>query len=227
MPVPNKKNNIQYTINIKMKLNALSLQELNVTEYRKQTGAMQKIDADAFKLSPDVSGGSIEAMLTTMAGVNSSNEMSSQYSVRGGTYDENSVYINGIEIYRPQLISSGQQEGLSIINPDLVSEVNFSTGGFSAEYGDKMSSALDITYKEPQSLEGALSLSLMGGSVSFGQNIKSFSHIHGFRYKKNSSLLSSMETKGEYDPNYFDYQTNLTYRFNKKLKVSFFSMQRN
>ena len=209
------------TINIKMKLNALSLQELNVTEYRKQTGAMQKIDADAFKLSPDVSGGSIEAMLTTMAGVNSSNEMSSQYSVRGGTYDENSVYINGIEIYRPQLISSGQQEGLSIINPDLVSEVNFSTGGFSAEYGDKMSSALDITYKEPQSLEGALSLSLMGGSVSFGQNIKNFSHIHGFRYKKNSSLLSSMETKGEYDPNYFDYQTNLTYRFNKKFKVSF------
>ena len=150
------------TLNVRMTENSQVLNEVNITEYRKQTGGMQKIDANAFKLSPDVSGGSIEAMLTTMAGVNSSNEMSSQYSVRGGTYDENSVYINGIEIYRPQLISSGQQEGLSIINPDLVSEINFSTGGFSAEYGDKMSSALDITYKEPESMEGALSLSLMG-----------------------------------------------------------------
>ena len=209
------------TLNVRMTENSQVLNEVNITEYRKQTGGMQKIDANAFKLSPDVSGGSIEAMLTTMAGVNSSNEMSSQYSVRGGTYDENSVYINGIEIYRPQLISSGQQEGLSIINPDLVSEINFSTGGFSAEYGDKMSSALDITYKEPESMEGALSLSLMGGSVAFGQNYKKFSHIHGFRYKSNSSLLSSMETRGEYDPKYFDYQTNLTYKFNKKFKISF------
>ena len=209
------------TVNIRMVENSQVLKEVNITEYRKQTGGMQKIDANTFKLSPDVSGGSVEAMLTTMAGVNSSNEMSSQYSVRGGTYDENSVYINGIEIYRPQLISSGQQEGLSVINPDLVSEINFSTGGFSAEYGDKMSSALDITYKEPQSMEGALSMSLMGGSVAFGQNYKNFSHIHGFRYKSNASLLSSMETRGEYDPKYFDYQMNLTYKFNKKFKISF------
>lgn len=209
------------TLNLRMNINSQVLEEVNVTEFRKQTNTMQRIDANAFKLSPDVSGGSIEAMLTTMAGVNSSNEMSSQYSVRGGTYDENSVYINGIEIYRPQLVSSGQQEGLSIINPDLVGEVNFSTGGFSAEYGDKMSSALDITYREPQAFEGAVSLSFMGGSIAIGQSSRRFSQIHGFRYKSNSSLLSSMETKGEYDPNYFDYQTNMSYKFTDKLKVSF------
>ena len=209
------------TLNLKMSVNSQVLQEVSVTEYRKQMGAMQKIDSETFKLSPDVSGGSVEAMLTTMAGVNSTNEMSSQYSVRGGTFDENSVYINGIEIYRPQLISSGQQEGLSIINPDLVDNISFSTGGFPAEYCDKMSSVLDITYKEPQTFEGAVSLSLMGGSVSIGQSSKKFSQIHGFRYKSNSSLLSSMETKGEYDPKYFDYQTNLNLKLNSKFKLSF------
>ena len=209
------------TLNMKMLVEMYNLGEIQVTEYKKQTGAMQQIDISESKLSPDVSGGSVESVLTTMAGVNSSNEMSSQYSVRGGTYDENSVYINGIEIYRPQLISSGQQEGLSIINPDLVGEINFSTGGFPAEYGDKMSSVLDITYKEPQAFEGAISLSLMGGNLSLGHNSKNFSQIHGFRYKSNSSLLSSMETKGEYDPKYFDYQTNLTLKLTQNFKVSF------
>ena len=209
------------TLNMRMFKTAKELQEINVTEYKKQTGSMIKIDRDSYKFAPDVSGGSVEAMLTTMAGVNSTNEMSSQYSVRGGSYDENSVYINGIEIYRPQLISSGQQEGLSIINPDMVGEVKFSTGGFSAEYGDKMSSALDIMYREPQAFEGSVSMSLMGGSFALGQNLGKFSQLHGVRYKQNASLLSSMETKGEYDPNYLDYQTYLTYKLNKKIKVSF------
>lgn len=208
-------------LNMRMLKTAKELQEINVTEYKKQTGSMIKIDRDSYKFAPDVSGGSVEAMLTTMAGVNSTNEMSSQYSVRGGSYDENSVYINGIEIYRPQLISSGQQEGLSIINPDMVGEVKFSTGGFSAEYGDKMSSALDIMYREPQAFEGSVSMSLMGGSFALGQNLGKFSQLHGVRYKQNASLLSSMETKGEYDPNYFDYQTHLAYKLNKKFKVSF------
>ncbi len=208
-------------LNMRMIKEAKALQEINVTEYKKQTGSMVKIDRDAYKLAPDVSGGTVEAMLTTMAGVSSTNEMSSQYSVRGGSYDENSVYINGIEVYRPQLISSGQQEGLSIINPDMVGEIDFSTGGFSAEYGDKMSSVLDISYREPEAFEGALSLSLMGGSFALGQNSGKFSQLHGMRYKRNASLLSSMETKGEYDPNYFDYQTYLTYKLNKKFKVSF------
>lgn len=155
-----------------------------------------------------------------MPGVTSSNEMSSQYSVRGGSYDENSVYINGIEVYRPQLVTSGQQEGLSIINPDLVGAVGFSTGGFPAEYGDKMSSVLDITYRHPESFEGAVSASLMGGSLAIGQGNKRLSQLHGVRYKKNSSLLGSMDTKGEYDPSYFDYQTSISYRFSDRLTAS-------
>ena len=192
-----------------------------MVEIRRQTDQMQTIDAQSMRLTPDASGGSVEAVLSTMAGVSSKNEMSSQYMVRGGSYDENSVYINGIEIYRPQLISSGQQEGLSIINPDMVGSVSFSTGGFSAAYGDKMSSALDITYREPEAFEGAVSASLQGGSLAIGQSSKKFSQLHGFRYKRNSSLLGSLETKGEYDPQYFDYQTNIAYKMGSKWKASF------
>lgn len=208
-------------LNVRMQSKDHAMQEIQVTDFRKQTNQMQTIDAESYKLAADATGGSIESMLTTLAGVNSTNEMSSQYSVRGGTYDENSVYINGIEVYRPQLISSGQQEGLSVINPDMVGSVNFSTGGFGVEYGDKMSSALDITYRQPESFEGSVSASLMGASASIGQSTRRFSQLHGIRYKRNSSLLSSMETKGEYDPNFFDYQTNLTFKFSNKLKASF------
>ena len=209
------------TLNAKLYPKSQELREVQVVEIKRQTNQMQTIDAKTLRLTPDASGGSVEAVLSTMAGVSSKNEMSSQYMVRGGSYDENSVYINGIEIYRPQLISSGQQEGLSIINPDLVGSVNFSTGGFSAEYGDKMSSVLDITYREPETFEGAVSLSLQGGSLSIGQSNKRFSQLHGFRYKRNSSLLGSLETKGEYDPQYFDYQTNLNYKMGEKWKASF------
>lgn len=196
------------------------LNEVEVIGYRQPTNGMQSIDKESFKTSPDVSGGSIEAMIQTMAGVNSSNEMSSQYSVRGGSFDENSVYINGVEIYRPQLVRSGQQEGLSIINPDMVGNIRFSTGGFPARYSDKMSSALDITYRQPEALEGAVSLSLMGGSLSFGQSSNKFSQLHGVRLKKNNSLLSSLETRGEYDPLYFDYQTNINYSPSSKLSFN-------
>ncbi len=209
------------TLNVQLRPKSQILKEIEISEIRKQTNQMQRLDGSAVKLSPDVSGGSVEALLTTMAGVNSSNEMSSQYSVRGGTYDENLVYINGVEVYRPQLITSGQQEGLSIINPDMVGAIGFSTGGFSAEYGDKMSSALDITYRDPEAFEGAVSLSLMGGSLTLGQSSKKFSQLHGIRYKRNSSLLSSMDTKGEYDPDFFDYQTNMTFRPAQKWKVNF------
>ena len=208
-------------LNAKLYQKSTELGELEVVEIRRQTDQMQSIDAQALRLTPDASGGSVEAVLSTMAGVSSKNEMSTQYMVRGGSYDENSVYINGIEIYRPQLISSGQQEGLSIINPDLVGAVNFSTGGFSAAYGDKMSSALDITYREPEAFEGAVSMSLQGGSVAIGQSSNRFSQIHGFRYKRNSSLLGSLETKGEYDPQYFDYQTSINYKMGQKWKASF------
>ena len=208
-------------LHVRMVAKDHALNEIEVTDFRKQTNQMQKLDTDAYRLAADATGGSVESMLTTLAGVNSNNEMSSQYSVRGGTYDENSVYINGIEVYRPQLVSSGQQEGLSIINPDMVGAVGFSTGGFGVEYGDKMSSALDITYREPEAFEGTVSGSLMGFSAALGQSSKKFSQLHGVRYKRNSSLLSSLETKGEYDPNFFDYQTNLTLKMGKKWKASF------
>lgn len=208
------------TLNMRLQLTTEMLQQVEITELKKQTGSIATIDASELRKNPDASGGSVESLLTTMAGVTGSNEMSSQYSVRGGSYDENSVYINGIEVYRPLLVSSGQQEGLSVINPDLVGAIGFSTGGYPAEYGDKMSSVLDITYREPESFEGSASASLMGATLSVGQGSKKFSQLHGIRYKRNSSLLSSMDTKGEYDPTFFDYQTNLTYRINQKLKVS-------
>lgn len=211
----------QVTLNVKMTPTSYTLNGIEVTEIQKQTGAIQKIDASSYKLAPDASGNGIESMITTMAGVSSGNEMSSQYNVRGGSYDENSVYINGIEVYRPQLVSSGQQEGLSIINPDMVGAVSFSTGGFPARYDDRMSSVLDISYREPESFEGAASLSLMGGSLSIGSASKRFSQLHGLRYKSNSSLLGSMEDKGEYDPRFFDYQTSMTYKFNDRWRASF------
>lgn len=211
----------EVTLNVTMQPDDIMLQEVEVTGYRSSTGGMQQFDKEALKLSPDVSGGSVEALLTTMAGVNSSNEMSSQYSVRGGSFDENSVYINGTEIYRPQLVRSGQQEGLSIINPDLVGNIKFSSGGFPARYADKMSSVLDITYRQPEAFEAGISASLMGVTAYLGTNSGKFSQLHGVRYKKNNSLLSSLETRGEYDPQYFDYQTNLTWTPSKRFSVNF------
>lgn len=211
----------ELTVNVRMYPEDTELAEVEVTGFRNNINGMQTFDTESYKLSPDVSGGSVEAMLATMPGVNSSNEMSSQYSVRGGSFDENSVYINGVEIYRPQLVRSGQQEGLSIINPDMVGNIKFSSGGFPARYADKMSSALDITYREPEAFEGSVGLSLMGGSLALGQNSGKFSQLHGFRYKKNNSLLSSLDTKGEYDPSYLDYQTNITLKPNDRWSVKF------
>lgn len=208
------------TLNVKLTPKQYVLEGVEVTDYRKQMDQMQNLSRDSYKLAPDVSGNGVESMITTMAGVTSSNEMSSQYSVRGGTFDENSVYINGVEVYRPQLISSGQQEGLSIINPDMVGAIGFSTGGFPARYADKMSSVLDITYREPESFEGAVNLSLQGGGLTLGSSSRKFSQLHGVRYKRNSSLLSSMDEKGEYDPRFFDYQTFMTLKINPKWKAS-------
>lgn len=208
------------TMNVRMAPETSELSDVEVIGFRNNINGMQSIDADAFRLSPDASGGSVEAMLATMAGVNSSNELSSQYSVRGGSFDENSVYINGVEIYRPQLMRSGQQEGLSIINPYMVDNLKFSTGGFPARYSDKMSSVLDITYRDPEAFELEADASLMGASLTIGQNSGSFSQLHGVRFKKNNSLLSSLETRGEYDPSYFDYQTNMTYKPSEKLSFN-------
>lgn len=209
------------TLNPKLYEKTQELNEVTITEYKKQTNSMQGIDVSQSSITPSASGNAVENVLTTMAGVSSKNEMSSQYMVRGGSYDENSVYINGIEVYRPQLISSGQQEGLSIINGDMVQKVEFSTGGFNAEYGDKMSSVLDITYRDPEAFEGSVTASLQGGSLMLGYGTKRFSMMHGARYKRNSSLLGSLESKGEYDPQYFDYQTYMVLKPSDKFRVAF------
>ena len=208
------------TVNWKMQPLTFSLDGVEVTDYRKQLGGMQQIDRNDLRHSPDVSGGSVESLLTTLAGVNSSNELSSRYSVRGGNYDENSVYINGVEVYRPQLVTSGQQEGMSVINPDMVGAISFSTGGFPARYGDRMSSVLDITYREPEAFEGSVSASLMGASAAVGSSSNRFSQLHGIRYKQNSSLLGSLDEKGDYDPKFFDYQTNMSLTLSPKWKLS-------
>ncbi len=213
----NPKGEVKLTVQLQKK--SINLEEVVVTEFHKQQGMMQKIEARDMSLMPNTSGG-IEGMLATFAGVNSNNELSSQYSVRGGNFDENIVYINGIEVYRPLLVRSGQQEGMSIINPDLVSSISFSSGGFSAEYGDKMSSVLDIQYKRPEALEVSLSGSFLGATASVGHSTGKFTQLHGVRYHTNSTLLSSLDTKGEYKPSYFDYQTYMTYRFNEQWEVS-------
>ena len=208
------------TLNVKLSPKTEMLQGIEVTDYQKRMGAIENLKTDSYNLAADVSGNAVESMITTMAGVTSSNEMSSQYNVRGGAFDENSVYINGVEVYRPQLISSGQQEGLSVINPDMVDAIGFSTGGFPAQYADKMSSVLDITYREPESFEGAVNLSLQGGGLTLGTSSRKFSMLHGLRYKSNASLLSSMDEKGEYDPRFFDYQTFMTLKMSPKWKIS-------
>lgn len=209
------------TLNMRLRESSRELQGVEVREIKKQTGSMQHIQADDYRrMAPDASGGNVESLLATMPGVSGSNELSSQYSVRGGTFDENSVYINGIEVYRPQLVSSGQQEGLSVINPHMVGTIGFSTGGFPAQFTDKMSSALDITYREPESFEGAIDAGLMGGSLSIGTSARHFTQLHGVRYKRNNSLLSSLETRGEYDPRFFDYQGLMTWKISPTWKMS-------
>ncbi len=171
------------SLNITLPPMNFELGEVSVTERRRQTGTIQQIETKQNRLAPDASGGSIEAVIATQAGVSSNNELSSQYNVRGGSFDENMVYVNGIEIYRPLLIRSGQQEGLSFINPDMVQSVGFSTGGYEAKYGDKMSSVLDITYKKPERLEGSASVSLLGASAYVGIATKKLTWTNGVRYK--------------------------------------------
>ncbi|MCQ2325250.1 MAG: TonB-dependent receptor plug domain-containing protein, partial [Paludibacteraceae bacterium] len=175
-------------------------------------GTIETIDAATTRVMPDATGGSIESLLITFAGVNQNNELSSQYNVRGGSFDENQVYVNGIEIHRPLLIRSGQQEGLSFVNPEMVENVQFSAGGFNACYGDKMSSMLDITYKRPTKLESSVSLSLLGANLYVGHGNERYSQMHGLRYKTSAYMLGALKTAGNYQPNYFDYQTYITWK---------------
>ena len=199
-------------INVSLPTDEQWIEEVEVRGLKRTSGTMDEIDAGTTRLMPDATGGSIESILITFAGVNQNNELSSQYNVRGGSFDENEVYVNGIEVHRPLLIRSGQQEGLSFVNPEMVSNVQFSAGGFGAQYGDKMSSVLDITYKRPDRIEASLSASLLGASVYVGHGDSAFAEMHGIRYKTSSYLLGAMPTTGSYKPNFVDYQTFMTWR---------------
>ena len=200
---------------------AAEIQEITVTERRRQTSQTEQLDRKDLQQTPSASGNAVEELIQQQAGVSTHNELSAQYNVRGGSFDENSVYINGIEVYRPLLISSGQQEGLSVINPDMVEKIGFSTGGFEAKYGDKMSSALDITYRRVKGFEASATASLLGASGYVGYGNSRFSMSHGLRYKTNRYLLNSLETTGEYNPNFLDYQTYISYQPNKRWAIDF------
>ena len=196
-----------------------ALQEITVTERRRQTSQTQQLDTKDLRQTPSTTGNAVEELIQQQAGVSTHNELSSQYNVRGGSFDENAVYINQVEVYRPMLISSGNQEGLSVINPDMVERIDFSTGGFEAKYGDKMSSALDITYRRVKGFEASATASLLGGNAYIGLGNKQLSMTHGLRYKTNRYLLNSLETTGEYRPNFLDYQAYINYKPNKRWTI--------
>jgi hypothetical protein len=201
----------------------LQLAEVVVTEQRRRSGNVTRLDPKFTGLMPDAATGGVEALIKTLPGVSTNNELSSQYTVRGGNFDENMVYVNDIEIYRPFLIRAGQQEGLSFINSDMVSTIEFSSGGFSAKYGDKMSSVLDIKYRKPSQFRGSASMSLLGATAHFEDvalNGK-LSHISGIRYKTNRYMLGGLDEKGNYNPQFVDFQTYITYQFSEKFNISF------
>ena len=200
---------------------AATLNEITVTQRRRQTSQMEQLNTKDLKGNPSTTGNAVEELIQQQAGVSSHNELSSQYNVRGGSFDENSVYINQVEVYRPLLISSGQQEGLSVINPNMVEKVGFSTGGFNAKYGDKMSSVLDISYRRIKGFEANATASLLGASGYLGYGNSKFSMSHGLRYKTNKYLLGSLETTGEYNPKFIDYQTYISYLPNNRWSVDF------
>ncbi len=203
-------------INVVLPMDAEMLSEVEVKGIRRHDGTMDHIEAITARTMPDATGGSIESLLITFAGVTQNNELSSQYNVRGGNFDENSVYVNGMEIHRPLLLRAGQQEGLSFVNPEMVQDVRFSAGGFDAQYGDKMSSVLDITYKEPTAFEASANISLLGAGVYVGSGDSTYSMMHGLRYKTSRYMLGALPTEGSYQPNFVDYQTYITWRLGGK-----------
>lgn len=207
------------TIQIQLIDESRQLNEVTITEQRRQTGTTQQLDTKDIGRAPSATGNAVEELIQQQAGVSTHSELSSQYNVRGGSFDENCVYINKVEVYRPFLVRSGQQEGLSVINPDMVEKIGFSTGGFEARFGDRMASALDITYRKPKRLEGTASVSLLGASAYLGVANKKLSWSNAIRYKTNSYLLGSLETKGEYRPSFLDYQTYLSYQPNKRWTI--------
>ena len=200
---------------------ATTLDEITITQQRRQTSQTGQLNIKNLNGAPSTTGNVVEELIQQQAGVSTHNELSSQYNVRGGSFDENSVYINQVEIYRPLLICSGQQEGLSVINPNMVEKIGFSTGGFEAKYGDKISSVLDINYRHIKGFETNATASLLGASGFVGYGSNKFSMSHGLRYKTNKYLLGSLETTGEYKPNFIDYQTYISYIPNKRWSIDF------
>ncbi|MBP5628396.1 MAG: carboxypeptidase-like regulatory domain-containing protein, partial [Bacteroidaceae bacterium] len=206
-----------------MKISTMSymLGEAGITAMRRQTDLVQRIKSNYTRNMPSTTGNGVEEIIATQMGVSTHNELSSQYNVRGGSFDENCVYLNGVEIFRPMLVRSGQQEGLSIINSNMVADIDFSAGGFPARYGDKMSSVLDITYKRPEHLEGSVGLSLMGGDAYVGFGNEKFSMMNGLRYKTTKHLISSGDTKAEYRPDFIDYQNYTSWSPTKHWTLDF------
>ena len=215
------------TLQVVLHTDATMLGDVNVTGEKIQSDQTQEIKIKDIRMAPSANGNGVEGIIQQQAGVSTHSELSSQYNVRGGAFDENSVYINNVEVYRPFLVRSGQQEGLSVINPYMVDKIGFSTGGYGAKYGDKMSSALDITYKTLKAkgkksvVEGSLAASLLGTDAYIGIGTRKLSWLNSVRYKTTSYLLGSLATKGEYKPNYLDYQTYLSYQPNKRWKIDF------
>ena len=208
-------------LNVMLPASDYALEGVTIREMHRQTGQNVRIQSEQAKLMPTATGNAVEELIATQAGVSSHNELSSQYNVRGGSFDENSVYVNGIEIYRPLLVRSGQQEGLSFINPDMVESIQFSSGGFEAKYGDKMSSVLDIQYKRPKKFKATAQASLLGAGAYVGFSTKTFSMMNSIRYKTNKALVGTMDTEAEYNPSFTDYQTAISWTPNKRWDVGF------
>lgn len=219
----NLKNGEDYEFNPVMSTSVEQIATVIVTNKRQRdVEGIITLKPETIRKIPGANAG-VENLLLTLPGVSNNNELSTQYSVRGGNYDENLVYVNDIEVYRPFLVRSGQQEGLSFVNTDLVQNVDFSAGGFQAKYGDKLSSVLDITYKNPFEFEANADLSLLGGSFSI-ENISKdskFSGIVGLRYRDNSLLVKAKETETNYKPSFADAQAYFTYTFSSKFHLSF------
>ncbi len=209
------------TLRVALYPDVSTLGEVQVQGQKIQSGQTQELRTKDMKMAPSAGGNAVEELIQSQAGVSTHSELSSQYNVRGGSFDENSVYINNVEVFRPFLVRSGQQEGLSVINPDMVERIGFSTGGFAAKYGDKMSSALDITYRRPKRFEANVSASLLGASAYVGFATPKIAWANGLRYKTNKYLLGSLQENGEYRPNFLDYQTYLSYTPNKRWQIDF------
>ena len=219
----NLSNNEDYELNPVMKTDIEQIATVVISgRENKRVEGITTLSPEAIRRMPSAISG-VTSLLTSLPGINSNNELSTQYAVRGGNYDENLVYVNEIEVYRPFLIRSGQQEGLSFVNDDLTSSVDFSAGGFQAKFGDKLSSVLDITYRKPTEVQASLDASLLGVSVSAGDisDDGKFTGIVGLRYRDNSLFVNAKETQTNFKPTFLDAQTYLSYKFNNKLEIGF------